>query len=158
MDPGAGTGAAAPVPQRPGTATGGPTEPRSRVGRLTCWAARPWHSLIRGSLTARLIASLVALVIVTCAVVGAATYTVLRNSLMTSFSQSLQAATQRQYDACLDNGDSGPHTQNHTSAYIRRFPRLVPGVRRHPGPGGRHLRRMEPERDHYRGDDRQRAL
>ncbi len=122
MDPGAGTGAAAPVPPRPGTATGGPTDPRGRAGRLTGWAARPWRSLIRGSLTARLIASLVALVIVTCAVVGAATYTVLRNSLMTSFSQSLQAATQRQYEACLDNNGSEQPGQNHTSAYIDDSP------------------------------------
>ncbi len=122
MDPGAGTGAAAPVPPRPGTATGGPADPRGRAGRLTGWAARPWRSLIRGSLTARLIASLVALVIVTCAVVGAATYTVLRNSLMTSFSQSLQAATQRQYEACLDNNGSEQPGQNHTSAYIDDSP------------------------------------
>ena len=122
MDGGAGTGAAAPVPQRPGTATGGPTGPRGRAGQLTGWAARPWRSLIRGSLTARLIASLVALVIVTCAVVGAATYTVLRNSLMTSFSQSLQAATQRQYDACMENNGSEPPGQNHTSAYIDDSP------------------------------------
>jgi two-component system, OmpR family, sensor kinase len=82
--------------------------------------ARPWRSLLRGSLTARLIASLVALVIVTCAVVGVATYTVLRNSLMTNSSQSLQEATQRQYAACLGDGDGDttPHAQSHTSAYI----------------------------------------
>ena len=122
MDGGAGTGAAAPVPQRPGTATGEPAGPRGRAGRLTGWAARPWRSLIRGSLTARLIASLVALVIVTCAVVGVATYTVLRNSLMASFSQSLQAATQRQYDACLDNDGSEQPGRYHTSAYIDRSP------------------------------------
>jgi two-component system, OmpR family, sensor kinase len=121
MDSGADTGTAAPVPQRPGPAPGGPTEPRGRASRLTGWAARPWRSLIRGSLTARLIASLVALVIVTCAVVGAATYTVLRNSLMTSFSQSLQAATLRQYDACLENNSEQPR-QNHTSAYIDDSP------------------------------------
>ena len=79
------------------------------------WAARPWRSLARGSLTARLIASLVALVIITCAVVGVATYTVLRNSLMTSFNQALQASAQRQYAACIGgDGDQGgpPQAQN----------------------------------------------
>jgi two-component system OmpR family sensor kinase len=86
--------------------------------------ARPWRSLLRGSLTARLIASLVALVIVTCAVVGVATYTVLRNSLMTNFSQSLQDATQRQYMACMGDGDgdTNPHPQSHTSAYTTSGP------------------------------------
>src|SRR5512140_1437752 len=85
--------------------------------------ARPWRSLLRGSLTARLIASLVALVIVTCAVVGVATYTVLRNSLMTNFSQSLQDATQRQYMACMSDGDSHRSDgQSHTSAYIDNGP------------------------------------
>ena len=63
-----------------------------------------------------------ALVVVTCAVVGAATYTVLRHSLMASFSQSLQAATQRQYDACLDNDGSDQHGQNHTSAHMDGSP------------------------------------
>jgi len=88
--------------------------------------SRPRRSLLGGSLTARLIASLVALVIVTCAVVGAATYTVLRNSLMTNFSQSLQAATQRQYMACMGDGDHKAngqgHVQTHTSAYIDNGP------------------------------------
>ena len=96
------------------------------AGRL----ARPWRSLVRGSLTARLIASLVALVIVTCAVVGVATYTVLRNSLMTSFSQSLQAATQRQISACMNDGDggdrSGSQPQAHTSADIDWGPGTSP--------------------------------
>ncbi len=93
------------------------------AGRL----ARPWRSLIRGSLTARLIASLVALVIVTCAVVGVATYTVLRNSLMSSFSQSLQAATQRQISACLNDGDGwNSQPQAHTSAYIDQAPGTSP--------------------------------
>ena len=93
------------------------------AGRL----ARPWRSLIRGSLTARLIASLVALVIVTCAVVGVATYTVLRNSLMSSFSQSLQDATQRQVSACLNDGDGwNSPPQAHTSAYIDHDPGTSP--------------------------------
>jgi two-component system, OmpR family, sensor kinase len=91
------------------------------------WAARPWRSLIRGSLTARLIASLIALIVITCAVVGAATYTVLRNSLMSNFSQSLQAATQRQYQACQNDGDAwDPSPQGHTSAYIDRGPGSSP--------------------------------
>ena len=93
------------------------------AGRL----ARPWRSLIRGSLTARLIASLVALVIVACAVVGVATYTVLRNSLMSSFSQSLQAATQRQVSACLNAGDGwSSEPQAHTSASIDHDPGKSP--------------------------------
>ena len=93
------------------------------AGRL----ARPWRSLIRGSLTARLIASLVALVIVTCAVVGVATYTVLRNSLMSNFSQSLQAATQRQISACLNDGDGwNSQPPDHTSAYIDHDPGTSP--------------------------------
>ena len=89
-------------------------------GSRSRWATRPWRALFHGSLTARLIASLVALVIVTCAVVGAATYTVLRHSLMANFSQSLQAATQRQYQACADNdrqpgalAAAGPHLVVH---------------------------------------------
>jgi len=97
------------------------------AGRL----ARPWRSLVRGSLTARLIASLVALVIVTCAVVGVATYTVLRNSLMTNFSQSLQAATQRQISACMNDGDGGgdgwgSQPPAHTSADIDYGPGTSP--------------------------------
>jgi two-component system, OmpR family, sensor kinase len=96
--------------------------PRSR------WATRPWRALFHGSLTARLIASLVALVIVTCAVVGAATYTVLRHSLMANFNQSLQAATQRQYQACADNDDNQwyPPAQDHTSSYIDHDPGSSP--------------------------------
>ena len=93
------------------------------AGRL----ARPWRSLIRGSLTARLIASLVALVIVACAVVGVATYTVLRNSLMSSFSQSLQAATQRQVAACLNDGEGwNSQPPARTSAYIEHDPGTSP--------------------------------
>ena len=129
MNRGAGSGAAAPVPQRgPGTARGDrPAASRGRAGALAGWAARPWRSLLRGSLTARLITSLVALVIVTCAVVGAATYTVLRNSLMANFSQSLQAATQRQYAQCMaDNNGGDSPAQTHTSAYIDHGPGSSP--------------------------------
>jgi len=91
------------------------------------WAARPWRSLIRGSLTARLIASLIALIVITCAVVGAATYTVLRDSLMSNFSQSLQAATQRQYQACQNDGYAwDPSPQGYTSAYIDHGPGSSP--------------------------------
>ena len=120
--------------------------------------ARPWRSLLRGSLTARLIASLVALVIVTCAVVGVATYTVLRNSLMTNFSQSLQDATQRQYMACMGDGDShGADGQSpHIGLHRRRA--LIALRNARPGPVGGHLRRVEQERDHHRGVDRQREL
>ena len=66
----------------------------------------------------------------TCAVVGVATYTVLRNSLMTNFSQSLQAATQRQISACMNDGDggdrSGSQPQAHTSADIDWGPGTSP--------------------------------
>ena len=97
-------------------------------GSRSRWAARPWRALFRGSLTARLIASLVALVIVTCAVVGAATYTVLRHSLMANFDQALQAATQRQYQACAtDNDDQWyPPPQDHTSSYTDHDPGSSP--------------------------------
>ena len=97
-------------------------------GSRSRWATRPWRALFHGSLTARLIASLVALVIVTCAVVGAATYTVLRHSLMANFSQSLQAATQRQYQACAADTDNQGHSpaQGHTSSYIDHDPGSSP--------------------------------
>jgi two-component system OmpR family sensor kinase len=97
-------------------------------GSRSRWAARPWRALFRGSLTARLIASLVALVIVTCAVVGAATYTVLRHSLRANFDQALQAATQRQYQACADNDDKqwSPPPQDRTSSYIDHDPGSSP--------------------------------
>ena len=97
-------------------------------GSRSRWAARPWRALFHGSLTARLIASLVALVIVTCAVVGAATYTVLRHSLMANFNQALQAATQRQYQACADNDGYQwyPPAQDHTSSYIDQDPGSSP--------------------------------
>ena len=97
-------------------------------GSRSRWATRPWRALFHGSLTARLIASLVALVIVTCAVVGAATYTVLRHSLMANFNQSLQAATQRQYQACADNDDDQwyPPAQEHTSSYVDHDPGSSP--------------------------------
>ena len=96
-------------------------------GSRSRWATRPWRALFHGSLTARLIASLVALVIVTCAVVGAATYTVLRHSLMANFNQSLQAATQRQYQACADNDDNQwSPPQAHTSSYIDHDPGSSP--------------------------------
>ena len=96
-------------------------------GAPSRWATRPWRALFHGSLTARLIASLVALVIVTCAVVGAATYTVLRHSLMANFDQALQAATQRQYQACADNDDNQwSPPQDHTSSYIDNDPGSSP--------------------------------
>ncbi len=75
--------------------------------------SRPWGPLIRGSLTARLVVSMVTLIIVTCAVLGFATYTVLSRQLMASFSQQLQEATSRAYVTC---GDSPPPTAS-TSAY-----------------------------------------
>ncbi|HEY6499608.1 MAG TPA: HAMP domain-containing sensor histidine kinase [Streptosporangiaceae bacterium] len=78
----------------------------SRIGR-------PWGPLIRGSLTARLVVSLVALVIVTCAVLGFATYTVLSRQLMANFHTQLQEATSRAYVTCGNN----PPPQTSTSAW-----------------------------------------
>ena len=95
-------------------------------GSRSRWATRPWRALFHGSLTARLIASLVALVIVTCVVVGAATYTVLRHSLMANFDQALQAATQRQYQACADNDGNQWSPPAHTSSYIDHDPGSSP--------------------------------
>src|SRR6201994_2145634 len=75
--------------------------------------SRPWGPLFRGSLTARLVFSLVALVIVTCAVLGFATYTVLSKQLMANFHNQLQEATSRAYLTCGNN----PPPQTSTSAY-----------------------------------------
>ncbi len=75
-----------------------------RVGVLAGRAGRPWVSLIRGSLTVRLVAGLVLLVVVTCAVLGFATYTVLSRQLTANFDQQIQAATQRAFAACLSDG------------------------------------------------------
>ncbi|HEY2519515.1 MAG TPA: HAMP domain-containing sensor histidine kinase [Streptosporangiaceae bacterium] len=75
--------------------------------------SRPWGPLIRGSLTARLVVSMVALVIVTCAVLGFATYTVLSRQLMASFHTQLQEATSRAYLTCGNN----PPPQTSTSAW-----------------------------------------
>jgi two-component system OmpR family sensor kinase len=77
---------------------------RDRAGVLAGQAGRPWTSLIRGSLTVRLVAGLVLLVIVTCAVLGIATYTVLSRQLTANFGQQLQAATQRAFAACIGDG------------------------------------------------------
>src|ERR1700759_2750420 len=74
---------------------------------------RPWGPLIRGSLTARLVVSLVALVIVTCGVLGFATYTVLSRQLMASFHTQLQEATSRAYVTCGSN----PPPQTSTPAW-----------------------------------------
>jgi two-component system OmpR family sensor kinase len=75
-----------------------------QVGVLAGRAGRPWVSLIRGSLTVRLVAGLVLLVVVTCAVLGFATYTVLSRQLTANFDQQIQAATQRAFAACLGDG------------------------------------------------------
>ncbi|MBV9796208.1 MAG: HAMP domain-containing histidine kinase [Actinobacteria bacterium] len=76
---------------------------RDRAGVVAGRAGRPWSSLIRGSLTVRLVAGLVVLVIVTCAVLGIATYSVLSRQLVTNFNQQLEAATQRAFAACLND-------------------------------------------------------
>lgn len=99
MAKGAGHASAAPLDQ--GSAGGRALLRRavSRAGRI----ALPWRSLTRGSLTARLVASLVLLVIVASAVVGLVTYTVVSRSLLANINQELQGATSRAYAACLEH-------------------------------------------------------
>jgi two-component system OmpR family sensor kinase len=98
---GAGQAAAAPVLH--------PAAQRSRTALLrgaaapVRLAALPWRWLARGSLSARLVASLVLLVILACAVVGVATYIVLSKSLLNTLNAQLQAATSRYYAACLEH-------------------------------------------------------
>ncbi len=122
----------------------------SRIGR-------PWGPLIRGSLTARLVVSLVALVIVTCAVLGFATYTVLSRQLMANFHTQLQEATSRAYVTCGNN----PPPQTSTSAWTSFAPEQGPGRglaqlrAQHPRPVGGHVRRLadlvrEREPAHHR--------
>ena len=65
---------------------------------------RPWSSLARSSLTVRLVAVLVVLVVVTCMVLGFATYSVLSRQLTANFNQQLQAATGRAFAACATTG------------------------------------------------------
>ena len=81
--------------------------------RAAGWAGRialPWRSLARGSLTARLVARLVLLVIVASAVVGLVTYTVLSRSLLANVNQELQGATSRAYAACLEHSKPPPRS------------------------------------------------
>jgi two-component system OmpR family sensor kinase len=101
-DAGAGQAAAAPVLHH--------TAQRSLITLLRRGAAAPvrlaalpWRWLARGSLSARLVASLVLLVILACAVVGVATYIVLSKSLLNTLNSQLLAATSRNYAACLEH-------------------------------------------------------
>src|ERR1700743_1243358 len=94
--------------------------------------SRPWGPLIRGRLTARLVVSMVTLIIVTCAVLGFATYTVLSRQLMASFNQQLQEATSR---ASLTCGDTPQRTAS-TSAYRGDQQNWGPQRNRAPGPSG----------------------
>jgi two-component system OmpR family sensor kinase len=82
-------------------------------------AALPWRWLARGSLSTRLVASLVLLVALTCAVVGVATYMVLHKSLLDTLNTQLQAASGRYYAACLEHGGmpSSGLPQLHGTAY-----------------------------------------
>ncbi len=68
----------------------------------------PWRSLARSSLSARLIASLMLLIVLACGVIGLVTYAVLSDSLLANLNQQLQAATARQYAACMEHGNSTP--------------------------------------------------
>ena len=105
---------------------------RDRAGVLAGQACRPWTSLIRGSLTVRLVAGLVLLVIVTCAVLGIATYTVLSRQLTANFDQQLQAATQRAFAACIGDGPrpdgSTPADQDPACRRLARLRPLHPGA------------------------------
>lgn len=98
--------APAPLHEEPavGRARSWPRRAARRAGRI----ALPWRSLTRGSLTARLVASLVLLVIVASAVIGLVTYTVLSRSLLANVSQQLQGATSRAYAACLEHSTPPP--------------------------------------------------
>jgi two-component system OmpR family sensor kinase len=71
-------------------------------------AALPWRWLARGSLSTRLVASLVLLVILACAVAGVATYMVLSKSLLNTLNAQLVAATSRNYAACLEHYSTPP--------------------------------------------------
>ena len=85
---------------------------RDRTGELAARRRRPWPVLIRASLTVRLVVGLVVLVIITCAVLGFATYTVLSQELNKNFNQATQAATQRAYVACIGSGPAPGGGQN----------------------------------------------
>jgi two-component system OmpR family sensor kinase len=74
-------------------------------------AALPWRWLAHGSLSTRLVASLVLLVILACAVVGVTTNMVLHKSLLNTLDTQLQAATSRHYAACLEHYNSDDNTQ-----------------------------------------------
>jgi two-component system, OmpR family, sensor kinase len=87
--------------------------PLGKAGAVFRRVVRPWQSLARGSLSARLIASLVLLVILACAAVGLATYAVLSKSLLANLNQELEAATARQYAACMEHqGSPSQSAQN----------------------------------------------
>jgi two-component system, OmpR family, sensor kinase len=106
MTRGADHPATAPLHEEPGDGRALPGLRRAarRTGRIML----PWRSLARGSLTARLVASLVLLVIVASAVVGLVTYTVLSRSLLANVDQQLQGATSRAYAACLEHTTPPP--------------------------------------------------
>jgi len=95
-------GAAARLPR-----ASGHRRARDRAGVVAGHARHPWSSLARSSLTVRLVAVLVVLVVVTCAVLGFATYSVLSRQLTTNFNQQLQAATQRAFAACISDAPDG---------------------------------------------------
>jgi two-component system, OmpR family, sensor kinase len=98
----------APAPRHEEPADGRALPGLRRAARRTGRIVLPWRSLARGSLTARLVASLVLLVIVASAVVGLVTYTVLSRSLLANVNQQLQGATSRAYAACLEHSTPPP--------------------------------------------------
>jgi two-component system OmpR family sensor kinase len=106
MAGGAGHAPAAPLPQ--GSPGGRAALSLRRAARRAVRIVLPWRSLTRGSLTARLVASLLLLVILASAVVGLVTYTVVSRSLLANISQELQGATSRAYAACLEHSTPPP--------------------------------------------------
>jgi two-component system, OmpR family, sensor kinase len=99
----AGAGGAAAATARLPHASGH-RQGRDQAGTAAGRGRRPWSSLARSSLTVRLVAVLVVLVIMTCTVLGFATYNVLSRQLTTNFDQQLQAATGRAFAACVTSG------------------------------------------------------
>ncbi|HEY2441834.1 MAG TPA: HAMP domain-containing sensor histidine kinase [Streptosporangiaceae bacterium] len=79
-----------------------------RAGRLAAAAAAPRRWLADRTLGGRLIAGLLALLAVACAVVGGATYLGLRGFLYGQLDGQLQAAAQRYAAACTHHGGPPP--------------------------------------------------
>ena len=86
-----------------------PARARSGAGRgLALRLAAPWRWLARRTLRGRLIAGLLILLALACAVVGGATYLGLRGFLYGQLDEQLQAAAQRYAAACSHHAPPPP--------------------------------------------------